>query len=122
MMKDRFKDWFAGGIKFIECDTIFVHSMTHPLDTTEGWSKLYATVLSEFALAQMKGNLIYPQETTDEWNGRLESLGIILSKERPWYGVSGPNPNGTVTMSNPGGGWMQIPLETATKILTLGLP
>jgi hypothetical protein len=92
------------------------------LDTAEGWRKLYATVLSEFALVQMKGNLVHPQETTDEWNARLESLGMILSEERPWQGIRGANPNGTITMSNPAGGWIQIPLDTAEKILTLGMP
>jgi hypothetical protein len=94
------------------------------LDTAEGWSKLYATVLSEFALVQMKGNLVCPQETTDEWNARLESLGMILSEERPWCGIRkwGVNPNETVTMSNPAGGWIQIPLDTVEKILTLGMP
>jgi hypothetical protein len=79
------------------------------LDTAEGWSKLYATVLSEFALAQMKGNLIRPGETTDEWNARLESLGMILSAERPWQGIRGANPNGTITMSNPAGGGSRFP-------------
>jgi len=92
------------------------------LDTAEGHHKLYATIYSEFALSQMKGNLINPQETMDEWNSRLESLGMILSEERPWRGIRGANPNGTVTFGNPAGGWIQIPLETAEKILTLGMP
>jgi hypothetical protein len=92
------------------------------LDTAEGHHKLYATIYSEFALSQMKGNLINPQETLDEWNSRLESLGMILTEFKPWQGFRGPNPNGTLTFGNPAGGWMQIPLETATKILIFGLP
>jgi hypothetical protein len=95
--------------------------MIHPLDTTEGWTKLYATIHSEFALAQMKENLVYPGETIDEWNARLESLGMIITEHQTWTGIKGSNPNG-IAMSNPAGGWIQIPLDVATKILTLGLP
>jgi hypothetical protein len=87
------------------------------LDTAEGWKKLYCIIQSDFALHRMY------QRTDEEWNEKLKSLGGIFSEERPWYGIrKGTNPNDTVTMSNPSGGWMQIPLETAEKILTLGMP
>jgi hypothetical protein len=87
------------------------------MDTAEGWKKLYCIIQSDFALHQMH------QRTDEEWNDKLKSLGGIFSEERPWYGIrEGTNPNGTITMSNPAGGWIQIPLDTAEKIITLGLP
>jgi len=51
----------------------------------------------------------------------LKSLGGIFSEEKPWYGIRKQiNPNGTITMSNPAGGWIQIEVETAEKIVVLG--
>jgi hypothetical protein len=89
-------------------------SMTHVLDTSEGWKRLYDIFHAEFGRARIRG---------EAWNSRLESLGMTVTVYSPWRGTRGPtDPEGTITISNPAGGCVQIPLETATKILTLGFP
>lgn len=85
------------------------------MDTAEGWKKLYCIIQAEFALHRMY------QRTDEEWNRKLKSLGGIFSEEKPWYGIRKQiNPNGTITMSNPAGGWIQIEVETAEKIVVFG--
>jgi len=85
------------------------------METPAGRKKLYCIIQADFALHRMY------QRTDEDWNRKLKSLGGIFSEEKPWYGIRQQiNPNGTVTMSNPAGGWIQIEVETAEKIVVLG--
>lgn len=95
------------------------------IDTTEGWMALYRildSAFAKFANERRDHGNPFPDNFSDEWNARLGSLGMTLTVYSPWRGTRGPtDPEGTITVSNPAGGCVQMPIDTAMKILTLGM-
>lgn len=79
-----------------------------------------AAAFNSFAKERRRLGKPYPDHFLPEWNQKLESLGIVLSEERPWQGMK-EDPL-VIVLSNPAGGWIQMEHKTAMKILTLGMP